>query len=389
MKRLIPACLALVVLLLLPAIAAAQAARVSGQVSDKDGKPWLGVSVQIKGESGRTFTLKTDKNGKFSQIGLTPGVYTFILNDEATGLKNFTEQHQIQSGEDNVVNFNFKEIIAQQATTHPEEQKKREEAANKFKLLKGHVEAGVAALAQGDSLQKQLRTAPADQKAAIQSQLNTTYQTAINEFQQAEPLVGPKDIKNHAVVWANLGQAYSAAGRYDDAANAYQKAIDLNPEVADYLNLSLAQANLGAAAKDPAAASAQYDAAGASCEKAAALDPTTAARCWRNIGIILSNKGDLKNAIQPLQKATQADPKDAQSWYLLGSAYTGTIGTKQEGDKMIYIIPPGTADAYQKCIDADPNGPYAAQAKTMLDSLAAMGGGESMKVMERKKKKKR
>jgi tetratricopeptide (TPR) repeat protein len=389
MKRLIPACLALVVLLLLPAIAAAQAARVSGQVSDKDGKPWPGVSVQIKGESGRTFTLKTDKNGKFSQIGLTPGVYTFILNDEATGLKNFTEQHQIQSGEDNVVNFNFKEIIAQQATTHPEEQKKREEAANKFKLLKGHVEAGVAALAQGDSLQKQLRTAPADQKAAIQSQLNTTYQTAINEFQQAEPLVGPKDIKNHAVVWANLGQAYSAAGRYDDAANAYQKAIDLNPEVADYLNLSLAQANLGAAAKDPAAASAQYDAAGASCEKAAALDPTTAARCWRNIGIILSNKGDLKNAIQPLQKATQADPKDAQSWYLLGSAYTGTIGTKQEGDKMIYIIPPGTADAYQKCIDADPNGPYAAQAKTMLDSLAAMGGGESMKVMERKKKKKR
>jgi tetratricopeptide (TPR) repeat protein len=389
MKRMVPAWLALVVFLLLPAIAAAQGARVSGQVFDKDGKPWPGVSVQIKSESGRSFTLKTDKDGKFSQIGLTPGVYTFILNDEAAGLKNFTEQHQIESGEDNNIAINFKEIIAQQATAHPEEQKKREEEAGKFKALKAHVEAGVAALAQGDTLQKQLRAAPADQKAAIQSHLNTSYQTAINEFQQAEPLVGPKDIKNHAVVWANLGQAYSAAARYDDAANAYQKAIDLNPEVADFLNLSLVQAHLGAATTDPAAASAKYQAAGASCEKAIALDPTTAAKCWKNIGIILSNKGDLKNAIQPLEKATAADPKDAQSWFLLGSAYTGTIESKQEGDKMVYVIPPGTADAYQKCIDADPSGPYAAQAKSMLDGLAAMGGGESTKVLERKKKKKK
>jgi predicted Zn-dependent protease len=128
--------------------------------------------------------------------------------------------------------------------------------------------------------------------------------------------------------------------------------------------------------------------AGADCDKAAALDPTSAGKCWKNIGIILSNKGDLKDAVPPLQKATQIDVKDAQAWYLLGSAYTGMIDSKQEGDKMVYVIPPGTADAYQKCIDADPTGPYAAQAKSMLDSLTAMGGGESTTVGEIKKKKK-
>lgn len=386
MRRLIPACLALAVALLLPVIAAAQNARVSGQVFDKDGKPWPGVSVQIKSESGRSFTLKTDKDGKFYQIGLTPGVYTFVLNNEAAGLKDFTEQHQLGDQENNV-NFNFKEIIAQQAAAHPEEQKKHEEEANKFKALKTHVDAGIAALAEGNDLQKQLHAASADQKGALQDKLNTANQTAITEFQQAEPLVGPKDIKNHAVVWANLGQAYSAAGRYDDASNAYQKAIELNPEVADYLNLSLSQAHQAATLTDPAAASAKLAEAGAACDKATALDPTTTAKCWKNIGIILSNKGDLKNAIPPLQKATQADPKDAQSWFLLGSAYTGTIESKQQGDKMIYVIPPGTADAYQKCIDADPSGPYASQAKTMLDSLVAMGGGEQTKILERKKKK--
>jgi tetratricopeptide (TPR) repeat protein len=388
MKRLIPAWAALAVALLLPAIAAAQEARVSGQVFDKDGKPWAGVSVQIKSESGTSFTLKTDKDGKFSQIGLTPGVYTFILNDEAAGLKDYTEQHQIQGGQENRITINFKKIIAQQAAAHPEEEKKREEEASKFQAMKTHVDTGIAALADADNFQKQLRTAPADQKSAIQSKLNADYQTAITELQQAEQLVAPKNIKNHAVVWANLGQAYSAAGRYDDASNAYQKAIALNPEVSDYLNLSLAQAHLGAAATDPAAASSRLADAGAACDKATALDPTTTAKCWKNIGIILSNKGDLKDAIQPLEKAAQADPKDAQAWFLLGSAYTGTIQSQQQGDKMIYIIPPGTADAYQKCIAADPNGPYASQAKTMLDSLAAMSGGEKTKILERKKKRK-
>jgi hypothetical protein len=54
---------------------------------------------------------------------------------------------------------------------------------------------------------------------------------------------------------------------------------------------------------------------------------------------------------------------------------------------MTFVIPPGTADAYQKCIDIDPNGPYAAQAKQNLDALAAMGGGEATRVGERRKKK--
>ena len=41
------------------------------------------------------------------------------------------------------------------------------------------------------------------------------------------------------------------------------------------------------------------------------------------------------------------------------------------------IFPPGTTDAYQKCIDAAPTGPYAPQAKEALDNLAALSGGVS------------
>jgi tetratricopeptide (TPR) repeat protein len=185
--------------------------------------------------------------------------------------------------------------------------------------------------------------------------------------------------------------AYNLSGRYDDGGAAYQKAIDLNPQSGYYTGLSSSLANSAAGQTDPAAASAKIAEAGADCDKATALDPATpglTARCWKNIGIVLSNKGNFKDAVAPLQKASQADPKDAQTWFLIGSAYTGLIEPKQEGDKITYIIPPGAAEAFQKCIDLDPNGAYAAQAKQNLDALAAMGAGDSTTVGARKAKKK-
>jgi hypothetical protein len=67
------------------------------------------------------------------------------------------------------------------------------------------------------------------------------------------------------------------------------------------------------------------------------------------------------------------------------------IVPSQQGDKLTYQIPPGTTDAYQKCIDAAPTGPYAAQAKEALDNLAALSGGvsttEGVRTPAAKKKK--
>ncbi|HSY59107.1 MAG TPA: hypothetical protein VK795_06070, partial [Terriglobales bacterium] len=152
----------------------------------------------------------------------------------------------------------------------------------------------------------------------------------------------------------------------------------------DHLSINLANAAAAQTALDKA----KLADASAACDKAAAADPTTAARCWKNIGIILSNKNHQPDAVAPLQKATQLDPKDAQAWFLLGGALSAQITPKQEGDKMTYVIPPGTTEAYQKCIDLAPSGPYAEQAKQMLDGLAAMGGGDATSLSTRKAKKK-
>jgi len=386
MRRLIPVWGALAAVLLLASAAAAQNGRAVGQVLDRDGKPWPDVTVVMKSDTGRAFTVKTDKGGKYSQIGLQGGVYTFTLTD-AAGTLSFTEKHQIGADGDTEVDFNFKQLAAQAAPS-AEEQKKREESANKFKDMANHFNAGKAAMDDSDALRKQLATAPADQKSAIQEKLDADYKTAIDELQQAEQGVQPKDVKNHAVVWSTLGQAYDRAGRYDDAGGAYQKAIDMNPQPSYYVDMSTALVNVAVAQTDPAALTSKLADAATACDKATALDTTTTAvttaRCWKNQGIILSNKGHLAEAVVPLQKATQADPKDAQTWYLLGGALASQIVTKQEGTKLTYTFPPGLTDAYQQCITADPNGPYASQAKATLDGLNQLAGGTATVVNEKK-----
>jgi tetratricopeptide (TPR) repeat protein len=386
MKRFIPAGALLVLALLFATVAAAQnTGQIVGEIKDLNGKPYADVNVEIKNpDNGKVVTTKTDKTGHFTQLGLPAGLYVIRLTNDKDKL-DFPIQFRVVAGQDNGFNVNFKEIKAAQAPS-AEEVKKREEEENKFKNMKQHFDAGMAALNDSTALRTQLKAAPADQKSAIQDKLNADYQTAITELAQAEQGVPLKDARTHAIVWSNLGQAYEYAGHYEEGAAAFQKAAELAPSAGYFDHLSLNLANAAVKQKDAKATEANVTDAGAACDKAAALDPPIAAHCWKNIGIVLSNNNHLKEAIAPLQKATQLDPKDAQSWFLLGSAFSAAIETKTEGEKMIYVIPPGTADAYQKCIDAAPTGPYAAQAKDVLAGLAAMSGGEDTSIGKKKKK---
>jgi tetratricopeptide (TPR) repeat protein len=309
------------------------------------------------------------------------GVYTVTLPD-----LNYTEKYQVQDGQENNYKLDLKALIASGAMANPDAEKKKEEAENKFKEMKAHFDAGVASMATADNLKTQLKTAPADQKATLQSQRTAACQAAAADFKQAEEGVGEKDVNNHAMILGNLGAASECAGNHEDAATAFQKASDLKPSANYYTGLATNLADVGASTTDPTAAAAKFTDASAACDKAIALDPASGATCWKNLGIILSNKGRMKEAIAPLQKASQANPKDQLTWYMLGSALTATIDTKEDAGKMEYIIPPGTADAYQKCIDLGADDPVGKQCKEALDGLVAMNGGQDLSVGKRKKK---
>ena len=391
MKRLMGAVIICFALILLSAgIAAAQGSNVQGQVIGIDGNPMPNVTVTIKNETGRTFTTKTDAKGNFIQVGVPDGVYTVTLTSPQLP-NGFTQQFQQTGTNPQPWNINLKEIAASSGATA-----KAAADANAFKNMKAHFDAATTAMSDADALKKQLATVPADQKADLTSKMNADYQTALTEYTAAEQGVGAKDVGNHALVWASIGRADDATLKFEDASAAYQKAIDLKPEPDYYADLSTALVNAGVSQRDPAVRTQKETDAAAACDKAVALAssaPATpgapggaaasgavGARCYKNIGIVLNNKGFGQDAIAPLKKASDANPKDQQTWYLLGSAYVATVQDKTVDGKDIFTFDPGTMDALQKCVDIDATGGLGAQCKEMMDNVTQMSGGVSTSI---------
>ena len=375
MKRTLLAWGALVVALVLvysPRAFAQFQDSLKGEVYDITGKPYADLEVNVKNESGQNFTVKTDKNGTFSVNHLSPGLYTVSIHNPQV---NYTAQAQVRSDIENKIVINFKEIAAKQGI-NPEAIKQKEEQEKQFGSMKAHFDAGIAAMTEAGTLKTSLATTPADQRAPIKEKMTGLYQTAVTELETAEKGAEASKDKNLPTIEANLGTAYEAAGQYDKAAEEFQKAIDQKPMQASYyigLGTNLARAG-------------KMQEAGAACDKAAAIDPANAGVCWRNVGIVLRLDNKMKEAVAPLQKATQVDPKNPDGWYLLGASLLAAMDYKQEGEKITYIVQPGTAEAYQKYLELAPTVPHAQEAKDALDSLVALGQGVETKVSTRKKK---
>ena len=372
----LPALLLATACMLAPVAPAQQLTRLSGTVLDFDAKPYPDMVITITNKGNATkYTVTTDKDGKFVQNGLPIGTYDINFKKDNI---DYTETMQINGSMAEtgaILNVNFKDIAAKTGYD-VNAAKKREEAVNQFKQMKAHFDNGVHAMDDANTAKQQLKTASADQKNALQVSMSTDYQTAISEFEQAQQGAPDKD-PNLPLILGDLGAAYDGAGKYDQAIDTYQKAIAIKPTAALYQSLGTDLARAG-----------KMDDAGAACDKAATVDPTNknvGVICYTNMGIVLSNAGKMDEAVAPLQKATQLDPNGADAWFLLGNALVAGISTKKEGTKDVYVIPPGTEEAYKKYLELQPNGPFAGQAKESLDAVMQMSGEKVTNEIKNKK----
>jgi tetratricopeptide (TPR) repeat protein len=368
---------ALLLAVLIPRAAAQGDGVVRGQIMDVTGKPWADMGIQLVSDQGAKQDTKTDKSGNYSFRGLKPGIYSVFVILPAPN-KPYEAKVQVQSGAEAKADINFKDVVTKQGSAAAEQVKKQEEEKAKFEGMKQHFTAGTALLDQERKAKEEVSKAPADQRDAAKAKVTDLSNQAVAEFTAAQKTATEKDTNQH-IIWAKLAEAYDLAGRNDDAINAYQQAIAAKPDVPGYYN------NLG----NVQARSGKVDEARTSYTKSAELDPPNAATAWRNFGISLYNAGRLKEAVEPLKKASELDSKNPQVWYLLGAALVGTMETKKNGDKLEFIIQPGTVEAYQKAVELDPNGgpnSYGAQAKLGLEALQQIQPGIDTKVNTRKKK---
>jgi tetratricopeptide (TPR) repeat protein len=347
---------------------------IRGQIMDIVGKPWADLTVQAINDQGAKQETKTDKDGNYAIRNLRSGIYLMhvLLPGQA---QPFEDRVQVQGGNEAKKDFNFKELASKQGAEYQEALKKNEEAKKSLEGLKAHVTAGDALIAQERQVKADLQKAPPDQRDALKQKLADLSNQAAAEFKEGQKNLVEKD-PNAGLVSFKLGEAYDAAGRNEEAAEAYKQAIALKPDVPGYYN------NLG----NVLARAGKIDEAKAAYTKNAELDPANAATAWRNFGISLYNANRLGDAVEPLQKSAELDPKNPQTWYLLGASLVYKMTTKKVGDREEVQFAPGTIEAYQKAVELDPNGVWGQQAKQGLEQLQLMAPGIETKVNLKKKK---
>jgi tetratricopeptide (TPR) repeat protein len=350
--------------------AAAQADNsVNGTVYDMNGKPYADVVLVFTSEdNGHSFTVTADDKGHYETPAIAGGTWDIDVKDK--GQTVFKTGVKLSGG------GGFTEDIKMTASDAQKKASEDQAAQVKaFQNLKANFDAGVVASNQAETLHKQMVQGTGDQ-SALQTQIAQACETAIQDYQLALQGMKDKDV-NRPIVLSRIASAYDLEGKPDQAVDYYQQAIAIDPTVAGYYN------NYGNAL----AAEGKIDDAMAAYAKSAEIDPVNAASAWKNAGATLYNAGKMKEAIDPFQKSLAIDPKNAQTWFLLGQCLMNTMGSKQEGDKIIPIIQPGTVEAFQKAVALDPGGTWGTQAQQDLDALQAMGLGIETKVKNSSKGK--
>lgn len=357
--------LTLVVALTVPALSQGGNTKVQGRVTDDQGKPMADVAIEMQHkETGRRLNLKTDKKGQFYSLGVQSGTYKITFS-QAGKVFWTMDPYPVRLTPEDMVTINLdlakerKAAAAEGPQKMTEEQKKELERLEKENLKIGDLNK---LLAQG---QAQLDAGNFDQ--------------GIGSFKTATEIDPSRDL-----LWARLGDAYNTAAKkttdsaqrkeyFAQGAVAYRKALEI----------ATAPATEGAAAKTlktPEALGAYYNNLGESLsrsgdtpgaveayDKAVQINPTNAAMYYTNKGAVLTNANKIDEAVVAFDKAIAADPARADAYYLKGTNLLNKATMK--GSE---IVPaPGTAEAFNKYLELDPEGKYAQQAKEMLTAIGA------------------
>ena len=363
-------------LTLLASAASAQVGSLRGNVVGADGEGVRGALIQIERTDIKgNYEVKTKKKGQWFHAGLPLGTYNVSLVVDGKTV-DALRGVRVGMGDNDPINFDLGELQARQqqaqqaasAGQTPSEEQLKSMSAEERKQYEEALKQRQQQLSKNKELNEAFNAGMAAKQA-------NDFQTAVDQLAKAVALDATQD-----VVWANLADVQtSLAGTktgaerdqlLNDAVTSYGKAIELKAagekaspqELAAYHNnLGLAQIKAG-----------NMEAGQAELSKAAQMDPANGGRYYFNLWAVMINSGNTEAAIEAFQKATQTQPDYADAYYQLGTALVGKAQTKEDGS----VEPvPGTIEAFQKYIELKPDGPYAANAQMMIQTLS--GGVET------------
>ena len=351
--------LAALVFTLLASTAVAQTGAVRGRVLDESGQGIQGAMVYIERIGMRgNYKVKTNKKGSYFHAGLPMGEYNLRLEINNQEIQTINS-YRVKLGEPEAVDFDLGEIKREQQAAQGAGGPTKEQLAGMSEQQRKRYEEDLKKRQQQISKNKELNETF---NAGMEAKRLEDFAIAVQHFKKAAEI----DPEQH-VVWGNMAEALAGLVRAktgaerdavsEEAISAYRQAMTLEPDPAYANNLGLLLIRLN-----------RFDEGVAELEKAAEMSPENAGTYYFNLGATMVNTGNTQGAIDAFKKATVAKPDFANAYYQLATALVGTATMNDDGS----VIPaPGTVEAYQKYLDLEPAGPYAASAQAMVQTLSS------------------
>jgi tetratricopeptide (TPR) repeat protein len=243
--------------------------KIVGRVLDPEGKPVEKAEVSIVSQRSTSlrFNLKTDKDGRFIQVGIMPGYY--MISVKKSAFAPGSKEVHVGVADLQEVEITIRSVAA--------EAEKSYSAAEK-------------AFLKGNKLY-------AEQKYAESA---AAYAEAIG--------LDPANWGYHL----NLGLALKKSGKAEEALASFRKAVEINPE----------SYSANKEAGETLAKSGQHAEAKTFYERAAGLSPDDPDAQF-NLGVCQVNLGESEAALPRFQKAVELKPDFADAYYQMATILIG------------------------------------------------------------------
>jgi tetratricopeptide (TPR) repeat protein len=339
-------------------------ATIKGKATDDQGQPMAGAEIRMsEAETGRKYTLKTDKNGGYQSIAIQPGKYKITLVKDNVEIFNLNNVTVSLANPENIIDFDMRKERALAAKSGAQQmteaQRKEMEQVNKENLTV-----------------KDLNNLLAQARAAKDA---GDTDTALSTIDKAITVDGNRDL-----LWYTKGDIQATAAKkeadraakkqkFTEAATSFGKAIELANASTDPKGKSLLGNHLEGQAKafegagEPDKAATSYEAAAKFYLSQTPPNNKQAAIEYFNMGAVYTNANKGDEAIKAFDRTLELDPEKAEAYFYKGSAMLAK-GELKDGK---LIAPEGTDEALNKYLELKPDGPLSADAKAMLGAIGS------------------
>ena len=332
-------------------------ANVTGRILDRESKPMAGAEItytnvgtidrnatRIIEGSGKTYTAKTDKDGKFSIIGVAFGVYQIEIKD--------ADGKHVYSGRRNVSDPNYKDIEAQN------DLQVDLSTADSNMVLPG----GETNLAKGKKTKEQIELIRQENaNAAKINRLIIAFHGALDVKDWPSATKVMEELisldANRWEFYQNLGTIQANQRQYEEAIQNFAKGVEvaekLLPSAADPIQAKASISDLYISEGDCYNRLGKLDEAVALYEKAAAINPHPAIAHFRECNA-LTNNNKVEAAIEKCNQSIAEDPAQWEPYQVLG----GALNTANKPKDALDVYEKGVAAA-KKALAEKPDSPQA------------------------------